>query len=158
MLALIVGIGPNRVIGKGNKLPWNIPEDLKNFKKVTKGNSVIMGLSTYKSIGKPLPDRNNIVLHFEPVDIEGVTVCTSIPESIEKAKEFGKDIFCIGGVSIYKQFLPLVEKLYISWIKKEYGGDMLFPEFDESEWEIEKEEEHEEFTFVIYKRKDKRKG
>ena len=84
MLALIVGIGPNNVIGKGNELPWNIPEDLKNFKEITSGNSVIMGLKTYESIGRPLPNRNNIVLHFEKLDIPGTTVCTSIPEAIEK--------------------------------------------------------------------------
>jgi dihydrofolate reductase len=153
MLAIIVGIGKHRIIGKGNQLPWNIPEDLKNFKKITSGNTVIMGLKTYESIGRPLPNRNNIVLHFEKIDIPGVTVCTSIPESIEKAKEFGKDIFCIGGVSIYKQFLPLVDKLYISWIKKEYQGDMLFPEFDLDEWQPEHTEDFNDFEFVIYKRK-----
>lgn len=153
MLALIVGIGPNNVIGKGNELPWNIPEDLNNFKEITKGNSVIMGLKTFESIGKPLPNRNNLVLNFDKLDIPGVTVCTSIPESIQKGKEFGKDTFCIGGVSIYKIFLPLVDKLYISWIKKEYEGDMFFPEFDLNEWEVESKQDFDEFEFVIYKRK-----
>jgi dihydrofolate reductase len=153
MLALIVGIGPNNVIGKGNELPWNIPEDLNNFKEVTKGNSVIMGLKTFESIGRPLPGRNNIVLHFEKLDIPGVIVCTSIPEAIEEGKKFGKDIFCIGGVSIYKQFLSIVEKLYISWIKKEYEGDMFFPEFNLDEWEPEHKKDFKEFEFVIYKRK-----
>jgi dihydrofolate reductase len=153
MLALIVGIGKKNVIGKGNALPWNIPEDLKNFKEVTKGNSVIMGLKTFQSIGKPLPGRNNIVIHFEKLDIPGVTVCTSIPEAIELGKKFGKDSFCIGGVSIYKQFLPLVEKLYISWIKKEYEGDMFFPEFNLDEWVPEQKKDFNEFEFIIYKRK-----
>ncbi|MCB9358438.1 dihydrofolate reductase [Candidatus Woesearchaeota archaeon] len=155
MLALIVGIGPNRVIGKGNELPWNIPEDLKNFKEVTKGNSVIMGLKTFESIGRPLPGRNNIILSLDPVEIPNCTVCTSIPEAIKAGEEFGKDIFCIGGVSIYKQFVPIVEKLYISWIKKEYDGDMFFPEFDLDEWEPEETKEFNEFKFVIYKRKAK---
>jgi dihydrofolate reductase len=155
MLALIVGIGPKNVIGKGNELPWNIPEDLNNFKQVTKGNSVIMGLKTFESIGRPLPERNNIVVHFEKVDIPGVIVCTSIPEAIEKGKEFGKDTFCIGGVSIYRQFLPLVDKLYISWIKKEYDGDMFFPEFNLDEWQPESEKDFADFKFVIYKIKNK---
>lgn len=153
MLALIVGIGPKNVIGKGNKLPWDIKEDLKNFKEVTQGNSVIMGLKTFESIGKPLPGRNNIVIHFEKISIPGVTVCTSIPEAIEAGKKFGKDSFCIGGVSIYKQFLPLIDKLYISWIKKEYDGDMFFPGLDLNGWIVESKKDFPEFEFVIYKRK-----
>lgn len=153
MMAIIVGIPENRVIGKDLELPWNIPEDLKHFKEQTTGKTVIMGLATYKSLGKPLSNRNNIVLSFDKIEIEGATVCQSIPEAIEKAKEFGKDTFIIGGASIYKQFIPLVDKLYISHIKGKYEGNIFFPEYDESQWEAEYREDKGPFEFVIYKRK-----
>ncbi len=153
MIAIIVGIPENRVIGNGINLPWHIPEDLKHFKEITTGNTVIMGFVTYKSLGKPLPNRNNIVLNFDKIDIPGCDVCSSIPEAIEKAKSYGKDIFIIGGASIYKQFIPLVDKLYISHIKGSYEGDIYFPEYDESKWEVEYEEDKGSFVFKRYIRK-----
>lgn len=158
-ISLITGMTKTRLIGKDNDLPWNIPDDLKNFKEVTTGASVIMGLNTFKSIGRPLPGRNNIVLDFEPQEIEGVTVCTSIPDAIKAAEEYSKktgaNIFCIGGVGIYKQFLPIVDKLYISWMKKEYEGNMYFPEFNLDEWEIESKKDFPDFEFIVYNRKQK---
>ena len=153
MMAIIVGIPENRVIGNGLELPWNIPEDLKHFKEQTTGKTVIMGLATYKSIGRTLPNRNNIILSFDKIEIQGATVCQSIPEGIEKAKEFGVDIFIMGGASIYKQFIPIVDKMYISHIKGEYKGNIYFPEYDESVWEAEFREDKGPFEFVIYKRK-----
>ncbi|MFT4303372.1 MAG: dihydrofolate reductase [Candidatus Woesearchaeota archaeon] len=154
MLALIVAIGPNGVIGNNNKLPWDIPEDLKLFKETTKNNSIIMGMKTFESIGKPLPYRNNIVLTSKKISIPGVIICNNIEDAIKKAKEFGKDIFCIGGTSIYKQFIPLVDKLYISWIKKEYEGDIYFPELNLKDWEIEYQKSYDDFNFIIYTRKN----
>lgn len=153
---MICALAKNRVIGKDNKLLWHIPEDLQNFKRLTLGNTVIMGLRTFESIGnKPFPGRNNIVLNFTKIEIPGVTVCTSIPEALDKAREFGKEIFIGGGASIYKQFLPFADKMYLSYVKKEYEGDVYFPEFDELEWEVVKKEDHEEFEFVEYRRKNK---
>lgn len=156
-IAIITGMTKNRLIGKDNNLPWNIPEDLQNFKEVTTGASVIMGLNTFKSIGRPLPGRNNIVLDFEPAEIPGVTVCTSIPDAIklaeENSKKTGKPIFCIGGAGIYKQFLKIVDKLYISWIKDDYEGNIYFPEFNLDDFEIESKKDFEAFEFIIYNRK-----
>jgi dihydrofolate reductase len=80
-------------------------------------------------------------------------VCTSIPEALDKAREFGEEIFIGGGASIYKQCLPFADKMYLSYVKKEYEGDVYFPEFSELEWEEVKREDHEEFEFVEYKRK-----
>ena len=155
MMAIIVGIGKDGLIGKGNALPWHISEDLKHFKEQTSDNTVIMGMATFESINsKPLPNRNNVILNFDKVDIPGAVVCTSIPEAIEKAKEYKKNIFIIGGKSIYRQFIPLVDKLYISHIKGDYEGDVFFPEYDKSEWEAEYREDKGPFEFVIYKRKN----
>jgi len=150
---LIVAMTQKRVIGKDNKLIWHIPEDLKNFKRLTTGHSVIMGRKTHESIlamlGKPLPNRNSIVLtrsHF----FKGVTVCDSMDNAVKKAKEFEKNIFFIGGESIYKDSLPYIDTMYITWVKKEYTGDAFFPEIDFSNWEITENQEMNEFTFTKY--------
>lgn len=156
MIIIIVGIAKNRIIGKDNRLPWSIPEDLKKFKRITSGNTLIMGRKTFESIGKPLPNRFNIVLSRSmqsESDIEGIEISSSVDDAIAKAKKHGKDIFIIGGTEIYRQFLPIADRLFISHIKKEYQGDSYFPEYDESEWEVESKEQFDEFDFVVYKRK-----
>ncbi|MFH1409658.1 MAG: dihydrofolate reductase [Nanoarchaeota archaeon] len=152
-MIIIAAMTKDKLIGKGNELPWHIPEDLQNFKNLTKGNTCIMGFATYQSIGKLLPNRHNVILNWEKVDVPDADVCTSIPEAIEKAKSYGKEIFICGGKSIYKQFLGLADTMYISWIKKDYEGDVFFPDWDEHEWEIEKKEAHDAFDFYIYRRK-----
>ena len=141
-------------MGKQNALPWHISEDLKNFKRLTTGNTIIMGRKTFDSIGKPLPNRNNLVISGSMEQKEGIEVCKSIPEALEKAKKHGKEIFIIGGATIYQQALPFVERMYISWIKEEYEGDTYFPEVNLKEWYIISEEEHVEFFLVTYQRKE----
>jgi len=153
MINIIVAMDKNRVIGKNNQLPWHISDELKNFKKFTTGNTILMGRKTFESIGRPLPNRNNVVISTSLQPTEGIDVCKNIEEGITKAKSYGKDIFIIGGAQIYKQMLPLVEKMYISYIKKEYDGDVFFPEFDENEWQIESRQDFPEFELVIYVRK-----
>ncbi|HOQ79252.1 MAG TPA: dihydrofolate reductase [Candidatus Absconditabacterales bacterium] len=140
----------NRTIGKDNKLPWHYPEDLQYFKKTTSGFPIIMGLNTYYSIGRPLPNRRNIVLSSQEIQIEGVEIFHSIPELLETVKD-EKEIFVIGGASIYKQFLPLADKVYLTEIKKEYDGDTFFPEFEKDFSEISREK-HDDLDFVVYQR------
>jgi len=154
MISIIVAMDKNRVIGKDNKLPWHISDDLKNFKRLTTENTIIMGRKTYESIGKPLPNRNNIVVSTTMQPISGITVCKTIPEAIEIGKTCGKEIFIIGGGQIFKQTIPLADKMYISYIKKEYEGDAYFPEFNENEWNIEQKQDFAEFELVIYVRKN----
>ena len=153
MIAIIVGFPKNRVIGKGPDLPWHIPEDLKHFKEQTSGKTVIMGLVTFKSIGKPLPNRHNIVMSLDRIDIPGAEVATSVQDAIEKAKKHNVDIFIIGGATIYRLFLPIADKLYISHIKKDYEGDIFFPDYDVNDWIPEHREDKGPFEFVIYRRK-----
>lgn len=140
MLNMIVAVDKHNVIGVDNKLPWNIKEDLKYFKKITSGNIIIMGRNTYESIGKPLPNRKNVVLtrdhFFKP---EGVTVVHSIERAISEfiMKENNDDlnkkqIFIIGGAEVYKQFMPYVSRLYITQIDIVVKGDTFFPEYKEA--------------------------
>jgi len=155
-ISLITGMTKNRVIGKNNTLPWHIKDDLKLFKELTLNNTVIMGYKTYISLPenfRPLPNRNNIVLSDRPTEIENVYVALSIKEALEKAKEYNKKIFFIGGAMTYKDALPLVDELCISWIKKDYEGDTYFPDFNEDKFEVIEEKEFEEFVFKRYRRK-----
>ena len=154
MIAIIVAMDKNRVIGKNNKIPWHIAEEVKNFKKLTTGNTVIMGRKTFESIGKPLPKRNNIILSTSMSQIPGVDVCKTFDEGIIMAKSYGKDIFIIGGGTVYEQAIPLADKMFISYVKGEYDGDAFFPEFDEKEWHAEKKEDHAEFELLVYVRKE----
>ena len=157
MINLIVAMTKNGVIGNDGQLIWDLKEDMKVFREKTSGQTVIMGKTTWDSLPKkfcPLPNRNNVVLDWEPYDLEGATVCTSIESSIEKAKEFGKEIFCIGGASVYKAFLPFVEILHISWVKKDYIGNVLFPEVDFSHWEEVESEDFKDFVHKKYVKKN----
>ncbi|MBI2668557.1 dihydrofolate reductase [Candidatus Woesearchaeota archaeon] len=158
MIAIIAALTRNRVIGKDNKLPWHIAEDLQNFKKMTIGNTVIMGRKTYESIGKPLPNRNNIVVSRTMSQTDGVLVCQDIPTALEEGKKFGKDIYIVGGTNMYEQTIPFADKMYLSYVKGNYPGNAYFPEFDEHEWVVEKNEDHAEFNLVVYARIELRKN
>jgi len=133
-LKLIVAMTKDRVIGKGNKMPWQIDEDLAYFKALTMGGAVIMGKRTYESIGRPLPGRTNVVLSRNPdFKREKLVSLTSLQEAIQKFP----DAFIIGGANVFKQALPLVEIMYITQINAEIPGDTMFPIFDASEWDME---------------------
>ena len=150
---IIVAMTGERIIGKGNDLPWHLPEDLRHFKRLTTGNTVVMGHNTYLSIGKPLPRRNNIVISPDLESGEGITVCRDLESALEKAESLGKSIFIIGGAYTYEKALPFADYLYISWVKKDHGGDVYFPEFDEDQWEQLSSEDLGDFIFIKYKRR-----
>ncbi len=150
MINIIVAMTKDRVIGKRNALPWYIPDDLKNFKKLTSGNTIMMGRKTFESIGKPLPNRNNIVISSSMQPVQGVDVCKDVNEALEKAKSYGKEIFVIGGAQIFEQTMDLVDKMYISHVKKDYEGDVRFPEVDLDGWNIESRQDFPDFVLVIY--------
>lgn len=147
----------NRVIGINNTIPWKLPEDLKYFKKLTLGKSIIMGRKTFESIGRALPSRENIVLtQQQTYQVQGVKVAHSLKEAIELAEN--PEIFIIGGAEIYKQSLPLVETVYLTLIEKNFDGDAYFPKLDLKVWQLVQEENHysesEKFAykFQIYKK------
>lgn len=152
MLELIVGYDENRLIGKGNELPWHIPEDLKHFKELTEGNRVIMGRLTFESIGKVLPNRENIILTRGNFEFQGVKTYNSVEELL-KALDDTKKNFVIGGSEIYKLLLPFVDILHISHIKGQHEGNVYFPEVDFSEWEMVIQREYDEFKYICYRRR-----
>lgn len=156
-ISLIVAIASNNCIGKDNKLPWHIPEDLKHFKELTSGKTVVMGQATFESIlgylGKPLPGRKTVVLTFDK-DYqvpEGVRLMHSLDEAWEKLKD--EDAFICGGASIYKQTIDRVDKLYITHVHQKVDGDAFFPEINPDIWKEDWREDHENFSFVNYIKK-----
>ena len=140
-ITLVAAIASNNVIGKENSLPWNIPEDLKRFKQMTSGHTILMGRKTFDSIGRPLPNRQNIVMtkdkNFEQ---EGIKVINDFDEALELIKESNEDIFVIGGSKIYELFEPVANSLAITRILKDFEGDAFFPDINWDLWQIEKEE------------------
>lgn len=134
-ISLIVAIGDNHVIGKRNELLWHIPDDLKRFKQLTLGHPVVMGRKTFDSIiaflGKPLPGRQNIVITRDTSwSYEGVTVAHSLEEAVEAAEETD-EIFIIGGEQIYRQALPIADRLYLTRIDDAKEGDAFFPPYED---------------------------
>lgn len=141
-VSLIVAMARNRTIGRGNDLPWHIPEDLKYFKSVTRGKPVIMGRKTFDSIisriGKPLPDRPNYVISRTPPARSDIIACLSLEDAIAKAKADHPDqeIVIMGGASIYEQALDLVDRMYLTVIDADIEGDAWFPVYDERDWKM----------------------
>ena len=161
MINIIVAIDENNGIGFQGKLPWHLSEDLKFFKKTTLGTSVVMGRKTWEGLPiKPLPDRNNIILSRKS-DFRYSTIRTmnSVTQVIDYALA-GNHIFVIGGAEVYKSFLPLADRLYVTKINKIFPCDAFFPPINPMDWLVEEESElhYDEkedlnFKFIVYKRK-----
>lgn len=161
MISIIVAIANNGVIGTNNTLPWRLPADLKYFRDTTMGHTIIMGRRNFEDIGRALPGRRNIVLTREKnFSAENVEIAHSINEAMAMIDD-DDEIFIIGGAEVYRSFLPLSKKLYITHIDATVDGDVQFPDFDLSEWELESEKTQQvdgknmlPFRFCVYERRD----
>ena len=132
MISLIAAMSENRVIGRDNKLPWHLPEDLQHFKGLTLGHPIVMGRKTFESIGRVLPGRTNVILSRSPgVSVAGARVYRSLDDALDALKrELGAkaEIFVVGGAEVYRQALPLADRVYLTVVRGEIGGDAFFPE------------------------------
>ncbi|MBK8172976.1 MAG: dihydrofolate reductase [Sandaracinaceae bacterium] len=134
-LALVVAVAKNGVIGRDGGLPWRFPEDLKFFKRITVGHAVIMGRNTYESIGKPLPDRRNIVItRTAGYSAPGCEAVSSLEDALRLARANDSEPRIIGGASLYEAAMPLVTTMYYTEIDEEPAGNVFFPKFDRSEF------------------------
>lgn len=156
MISIIAAMSENRVIGNNNSLIWKLPNDLKRFKSITSGSAVLMGRKTYESIGRPLPNRRNIIItRNEDYKAEGCVVCNSLPEALMLTNN---DCFVIGGGEIYRQALPIANKLYLTIVHNTFDGDTTFPELGENWTEVLSESNSKnykneyDYTFVNYER------
>ena len=161
MISIIVAVSEDWGIGKDNELLWHISEDLKRFKRLTSGNAVIMGKKTWESLPKkPLPNRKNIVLTDNPHEtIENAITAYSLEDSLAKCTP-EEEIFIIGGGSIYRQFMPLADRLFITHVHRKALADIYFPEIDKKIWEVSEEEEFVTgenesipYTYTVYQRR-----
>lgn len=140
---MIVAMAKNYVIGKDNQLIWHLPEDLKRFKKLTTGHTIIMGRKTFESLGRILPNRRHVILCHDmamKIENENIEILEDI-SMLEKYIQSEEEHFVIGGATIYRLLMPYANKLYITKIEEEFEGDVYFPEIKEEEWqEVEREE------------------
>jgi len=159
-LAILAAVASNRVIGINNTLPWHLPADLKHFKALTIGQIVVMGRHTFDSIGRPLPERTNVVLtRQQDLMLPGVVMAKSIHDVLDQFTNDPRSIFIIGGAQVYQDSLPLCQRLYLTEIQQEFTGDTFFPVFGRNEWhEISREIHRDssgstpEFHFVVLER------
>ena len=158
IISLIAAMGKNRVIGADNSIPWKLPQDMKRFKELTTGKPVVMGRKTFEAIGRMLPNRTNIIITRDRnYKAEGCVVVHSTEEALKAANK-NQEFMIIGGAEIYKQFLPIANKMYLTFIDKNFEGDAYFPEYDKNEWKEVSREEHADenglkYAFVNLERK-----
>ena len=161
MLSIVVAKAKNNIIGKDNKIIWNLPEDLKHFKELTTGHTIIMGRKTFESLGGVLPNRKHIIFSQNPdfkENNENVEVVHSLLQ-IQDLIEGEEEAFVIGGAMIYNFLMPYVKKMYVTEINEEFDGDSFFPKINENTWKevnrekgIKDEKNNLDYEFVIYER------
>ncbi len=141
----------NRVIGAGNKIPWHLPEDFKWFKQLTTGNVIVMGRKTFESIGRPLPNRETVILSRSQYSFPGTRTISDLKQ-IDPTKE-SREVFICGGAQIYEQALPLCSDLYLTLVKREVEGDAFFPPFEDRFELVEELRDTPEFKILRYRQK-----
>lgn len=159
-ISIIAALATNNVIGDGSRMPWHLSADLQRFKAITTGKPIIMGRKTYKSIGKPLPNRRNIVISRDKnLKIPGCEVYNSLEDALHAVKN-SAEVMIIGGAEIYKQALQMAQKMYLTLIHQDFEGNVYFPKWNKEEWqEIERENFPADeknpyaYSFVVLERK-----
>jgi len=160
MISIIVAVSEDLGIGKNNDLLWHLPDDMKRFKKLTTGNTVVMGKRTWESLPKrPLPNRRNVVITDVPGEtFDGAVAAYSIEDAVTLCKD-DREVFIIGGGSIYRQFMPIADRLYITHVHRKTEADVYFPEISRKTWKVIDKEEFRPaddgipYTYVIYERR-----
>ena len=161
MISIIVAVAKNGVIGDKNSLLWHISEDMRFFRQTTSGHPVIMGRKTYESLGRPLPNRTNVVISRTIDHIEGCTVVGSLEEAVAMFPS-DEEVFIIGGAQIYALALKVADRFYLTRVEHKYEGDTSFPEWDAKQWSLKSRQAFEcgekyphPFAFEIYERVEK---
>ena len=151
-MIIIGAMATNRVIGSGDGMPWDMPEEYAHFQRLIEGHTIIIGRRSYEIFGNSLTSAHNIVVSRSGGDVDGAIVARTIEDALGMAQSFGGTLFSAGGASIYAQTLPLADTMYLSYIRGRFTGDAYFPEFSDREWAVEKREDHPRFEFVVYRR------
>lgn len=153
-VVLVAAVADNGVIGRDGDIPWRIPEDMRHFREVTTGHTVVMGRVTFESIGRPLPNRTNVVITRDPRwRAEGVTVARSIDEALAVAESAPGDVMVMGGAQIYEATMLLADVQILTEVHQTPEGDTYYPDFDRAEWQETRREPHEGYDFVWLERR-----
>ena len=159
MISIIVAVAENGVIGDQNRLLWHISEDLRRFKALTSGHPVVMGRKTCESLGRPLPNRRNVVISRQETQIAGCEVVHSLDEALALFSA-DEEVFIIGGAQIYAAALPIADRFYLTRVEHPYEGDTRFPDWNPAQWRLVASERFEHgadypypFTFEVYERR-----
>ncbi|MBS3102807.1 type 3 dihydrofolate reductase [Candidatus Woesearchaeota archaeon] len=160
IISFVAAMSKNRVIGKNNKIPWSMPADVRHMRKMIEGKPLIMGRKTHESIGRPLPDRKNIILTRDKSYKSKGCIVVHTQEEALKAAEGAEEVIIFGGEEIYRMFLPKANRMYLTIIDAEVEGDAFFPEYDKKEWKVVEKKEHKadeenkhDYTFITLQRK-----
>ncbi|HEY3325564.1 MAG TPA: dihydrofolate reductase [Novimethylophilus sp.] len=154
-LSVIAALARNRVIGRGNALPWHLPEDLRHFKALTMGHPIVMGRKTYESLGRLLPGRTTVIVsRNRDYAVPGALVVESLQQALETCRN-EQEIFIVGGAELYKEAMPMADRLYLTEIDAEFEGDAYFPEFARTRWREVSRQPHIganglSFSYVTY--------
>jgi dihydrofolate reductase len=156
-VTLVAAVAANGVIGADGEMPWYYPEDLQHFKRITVGHPVVMGRTTYESIvarlGEPLPDRLNVVLSSQDLDLpEGAVLASSVDEALSLAADHDEEVYVVGGATVYEQLLDCADRLVLTEIHETHEGDTHFPEWDHEAWVEVDRDDREALSFVTYER------
>ena len=153
-VTLVAAVAANGVIGKDGALPWHLPDDLRNFKRLTMGHVLVMGRRTFDSIGRPLPDRTTIVVTRQSQwRAEGVQTAADVPEALARAAQLDEQVFVAGGQEIFREALPVADTMVISKVDARPDGDTVFPPVDWAAWQEESREPMDGFEVVTYQRR-----
>lgn len=157
-ISLVLAASENDIIGKGNALPWRLPADLKYFKTVTLGKPIVMGRKTWESLGKPLPGRTNIVMTRRPLQFSGCVVVEDVAAALRAAGD-ADELMVIGGADIFREFLPLAQRIYLTRVHAVIDGDVVFPLPEPAQWrelsrqDYPADERHAyPFSFIVLER------
>jgi dihydrofolate reductase len=151
---IIIGaMSTERVIGSGDGMPWDVPEEYAHFLRLIEGQTIIIGRRSYEIFGEGLTSAHNVVVTRSAASLAaGAVAVPTVEEAVRVAESFGATVFSSGGASIYAQTISLADTMYLSYIKGHFTGDKYFPEFSRDEWAVERREDHPRFEFVVYRR------
>ena len=152
-MIIIGAMSTGHVIGSGDGMPWDVPEEYAQFLRFIDGQTVIIGRRSYEIFGAGLTSAHTLVVSRSAGTLAGATAIASVDDALRLADTFNKTVFSAGGASIYAQTVPLADTMYLSYIKGAFAGDAYFPAFSDLEWTIDRREDHPRFEFVVYRRK-----
>ena len=151
-MIIIGAMSTDRVIGSGDGMPWEVPEEYAQFLRFIEGQTVIIGRRSYEIFGKGLTSAHNVVVSRTAANPPGAVAVASVEDALRVAKSFDKTVFSAGGASIYAQTVPLADTMYLSYIKGHFTGDAYFPAFSDQVWAVDRREDHARFELVVYRR------